>query len=238
MKTLYALTLLAGTLAPLAVSGDEPKKTCHCSASCTCGCNQGEQCRCLNATPRPAKQAEETHLFGVDADKLGKRTRILRGDKEITRTEALRLLGDADDKQVPDDRAHMRLTVIGPEAERKQVVAEVGHHPALAGYKGKLVVNDYPPDHWAVAQAGFKVDGRPTVYLQSPDGTVLHRQDTYQGPEHLAQAIRKADPSYDPSKDPDATRPAIPGLPDLSKLPPWVWIAGAVGLYMLMKKDK
>lgn len=233
MTRALLLAVLALSLPALAAA-DEPKKTCDCSERCTCGCNAGEPCRCARpGKPAPAAPVEDKPIFGVDAAKLKDRpARILRGGKEITREQAFQLLGD---KEVPDDRSLLRVTVIGPDAERGQVVADLAGHPALASYKGRLLVQDYAPDHWSVARAGFKTDGHPTVYVQAPDGTVLHRQDTYQGPAQLAEAIRKADPSYDPSKDPDATKPAI-GLPDLSKIPTWVWVAGAVGLYMFLQK--
>jgi hypothetical protein len=36
-------------------------------------------------------------------------------------------------------------------------------------------------------------------------GKVLYRTDEYPGPEKLAEAVRKADPKYDPSKDPNGS---------------------------------
>ena len=62
----------------------------------------------------------------------------------------------------------------------------------------------------------------------------------------LAEAIRKADPNYDPKKDPDLNArppaPAPPSLPDLRKLadqvPGWAWGAGVVVLLFWLGRRK
>src|SRR5205823_4837668 len=102
-----------------------------------------------------------------------------------------------------DDSQLLRLTVIGPASDRQTVIDDVEHHPSLASVHDRLRVQAYDPDHWAVAGAGFVRSGRPTIYLQAPDGKVLHRQDEYRGPDQLAEAIRRADPDYHPERDPD-----------------------------------
>jgi hypothetical protein len=112
-----------------------------------------------------------------------------------------------------DDSGKLRLTVIGPEGDRRQVLDDL--KGPLSDLAGQCLVQDYPPEHWAVAQAGFYTAGKPTIYVQAPDGTVLHRQDDYaDGPEGLRQAfqrVRKPDPNYRPDRDRDLRRP-IDGL--------------------------
>jgi hypothetical protein len=90
-------------------------------------------------------------------------------------------------------------------------------------------------------QTLFKVDGRPTVYLQAPDGKVLHRQDDFKGPDDF-QAIRKAIKSYDAGKDvdlrktpaPDDKKAPTPAAPAIS---PWLLIGGAAALFLFLRSQ-
>ena len=118
-----------------------------------------------------------------------------------------------------DDAQKMRLTIIGTEAECRQVLGDLDRHPALAGWKDQLVVQAYRPDAWAVKNVGLPVKGHPVIILQTaPDshwlGKVVHAQvDYHDGPEGLAGALRTADPNYRPDRDPDL-RKRLPRLPE------------------------
>ena len=139
--------------------------------------------------------------YGLESDKIGvngERYRI--NGRDVSSKEAKRIIGGTDLK---DDSSKPRFTVIGPDADRQRVLADLQTHPALAQYKDQWVVQDYPADHWAVKNVGFAVGGRPSIYLQSPSGKVILRRDSYEGgAEELAQALRRTDPKYDPAKDP------------------------------------
>lgn len=201
----------------------------------------GERCRPPVQPPARQVQAVEpvepveakTENFGVDWGKISHEKWTVNGKPGCWHQAHALLSG-----KVPDDAGLLRLTVIGPEADRKQVLADLQAVPALAVHRDKLVVKDYDPTHWAVAGAGFVTSGRPTIYLQAPDGKVLHRQDSYPGAEKLAEAIRKADPNYDPKKDPDLTKPPPPALPPLGSVPLWVWALGAVGVLVLISRAR
>jgi hypothetical protein len=176
------------------------------------------------ATDPPVPPPAADH-FGVEADQLkADATRYTVNGRPATRDQVEQAVRQG----VPDDAGKLRLTVIGPDAERKRVLDDWAAHPALQGCRESVLARDYPPDHWAVARAGFAGGGRPTIYLQAADGRVLHRQDEYRGPEQLAEAIRKARPDYDPARDPDATARAT--WPDW---PPWAWLlAGAAAVFL------
>lgn len=179
------------------------------------------------------REVVTSDVFGVDSDKLGGRDRCTINGKPCSKREALQAI----EAGIPDESGKIRLTVIGPDAARKQVVADIANHPSLAGEKGKCLVQSYEPTHWAVARAGFKTDGSPTIYLQKADGTVLHRQDKYEGPEKLAEAIRKADPLYKPEKDPNLLDRLGLGMSWPKSLPsPLVCGLIAVGLWFILKK--
>jgi hypothetical protein len=132
----------------------------------------------------------------------------------------------------PNDGMKLRLTVIGPRPLRDPVLNDLEKNPQLAQLRPRLLIQGYDPGHWAI-RPGFVQSGQPTIYLQAPSGKVLHRQDDYKGgPEALYAAIRKADPNYDPRKDPDLrTTPVAPSpapstpwlIPALTALALWVY---------------
>lgn len=100
-----------------------------------------------------------------------------------------------------DDAAKLSLTLIGAESDRARALAELP-----AAFRARVLVQSYAPDNWAVKSYGFVTTGAPTIYLQTPDGSVLARVDQYAGPQTW-EKLRKADPSYQPEQDPDPTRP-------------------------------
>lgn len=180
---------------------------------------------------------------GVEGDKLSEEPKILRKGKAITRALAMKLV---EGKELPDDKLKLRLTIIGEVNERKRVEGDLNNSPHLAEFKGRVVYQGYDCSNWAVARYGFVCGGRPTIYIQAPDGTVLHRQDDYDdGPQGLAEALRKADPNYDSDKDPDLRKQPLPGpkvpdapdVPDLLNLlkdvPRYAWVMMGAGLFLL-----
>ena len=190
----------------------------------------------------------EGPFFGVDADHLSPVQEdgsiVLvdgEGRRQIDYQTALDLVGQRPaSPTLPDDKDHWRLTVIGSDEQRRQVVEDLAKHADLAEWRSKLVTNAYPPDHWAVKGVGFVTTGTPSIYLQLPSGKVLHRQTNYEGgAEALATAIRKADPNYDPAKDPDKRKPAPapapapdgPGVPP-GQSTPWGLVILAVAVIL------
>jgi hypothetical protein len=140
--------------------------------------------------------------YGIDLSELkGKPESYYHNGRAITKESALSLMGTQD---IPDDSEFLRLTVIGPDAIRKRVRDDLFNDPALSDFKSFTVVQDYPPSHWAVADIGFELTGEVAIYVQSPDGTVLHKQNDYKdGAVGLAAALRKVDPNYRRGGDPD-----------------------------------
>lgn len=176
-------------------------------------------------TPAPAN-------FGIDRDKLAAGERYTLNGRAASRADAVQAVGRP---ALPDDAGLRRLVVIGPRELRARVVADVNAHPALAPWRGKLVLTDHDPGHWHVARVGFVTAGRPTVYVQAADGRVLHRQDDYDdGPEGLAAALRRIDPQYRPEADVDLRKTAAPAPLSLPALPwsAWALAGAAVLLYV------
>lgn len=155
----------------------------------------------------PVVEQDGVQNFGIIRPGLnGSAERITLDGRQITMAEAARILQAG---SLADDSGKLRLTVIGAEPDRRRVLDDL--QGPLADIAAQCLVQDYPPDHWAVAQAGFYTAGKPTIYVQAPDGKVLHRQDDYaDGAEGFRQAferLRKPDPNYRPDKDRDLRRP-------------------------------
>ena len=190
----------------------------------------------------PVVEQDGVQNFGIARAGLnGSIERITLDGREITRAEAARILQAG---SLADDSGKLRLTVIGHESDRRRVLDDL--KGPLADIAHECLVQDYPPDHWAVAKAGFYTAGQPTIYVQTSDGTVLHRQDDYaDGAEGLRQAferLRTPDPNYRPDKDRDLRRPAdglLARLIDLLTRPfrvvlSWLLAAGVVFILIVL----
>ena len=170
--------------------------------------------------------------FGVDTGKVSAQTRYTLSGKEITAKEAEDAIRDS---RIPDLAGKLRVTVIGPTDQTRPVVGDL----AGSAWKDRLVVRAYEPTHWHISQAGFATDGTPTIYVQSADGTVLHRQDDYAGGLASLTAalakLRKPSPDYDKAKDPDTRRVLARGRVPVGLL----CLGGAAGvaLYLSRKRE-
>lgn len=155
---------------------------------------------------------------GVQVTQLATQPRYRRNGHTISKQEAINAL-----EELPNDRAKRRLIVISENpAEREQVLADMKSHPSVATLRDNFVVKGYAPDHWHIAKYGFYSKGRPTIQITEPSGKSLWRQDDYKGgPELLAVALRRLQPSYDPAKDPGPNSNPLGGVP---------WSVPAVGL--------
>ena len=177
--------------------------------------------------------------FGLDVNRVSGEARYCLNGKEVSRREAFAAFGN-----LTDDSGKLRLTIVGDAELRQRVRADLAAHPDLLALRDRLLVQNYSPEHWAVAGVGFA----PGITLQpAPDANgkapVLFRAVVYQGPEHLAEAIRKADPNYRPENDPQPgkTNPSTPvdatPLPPSSKgtpmIPTELWY-GLIGLIIPM----
>ena len=172
--------------------------------------------------------------FGLDADRIAGAPEYWLNGRAVSRQEALAAFG-----ALTDDSGRLRLTVVGDEALRRQVLVDLASHPSLVALRDRLAVQDYSPNHWAVAGVGLA----PGVTLQPPPGPdsrapVLFRFASYAGPDSLATAIRKADPLYRPERDPDPGRLVPNSAFDLSKMPPAAWAVGGFVLALLFARRK
>lgn len=181
--------------------------------------------------PVPGEAAVDTRRFpgewnyGVNLDKIPLEGRYSVNGVPVSKDMVLAAV----EGNVPDLTNKVRITVIGDKEKRQSALAKIGK-PTWA------VVADYSPAYWAVQpqKYGFVTGGSPTIYFQRPDGSVLCRLDDETG---LVDALRKADPSYDPSKDPDGkAKPVTYPTMTAGALPTFAGGVGtAAGGYALWK---
>ena len=202
---------------------------CDCGFGCDCG---GEPCECAPPAA-PAKIAAEDN-YGLDTSELGKRGRYTisdgKGRRSVTRERAV----ESVQAGIPDDGKHMRLLVVGTDAERKAVLDDLERSPALAPWKGRLVVQSRPED--ALTREHKVPSGHPSILVQAPNGQVLARNldGKYQGADALARGLEAAAKRYDPSKDVDLWQPGNAPAPAPGPAPSggvaWqVWALAALG---------
>lgn len=115
---------------------------------------------------------------------------------------------------VLNDGSNVRLTIFAPLDRGGQIQSEIAALPEFQAVASRLTVQVIPPDHWA-ARCGFQTSpAHPTIYIQNPDGRVLHRQDDWTGAPALFAALRRVRPDYQPTNDPDGRISSV----DLMKL--------------------
>jgi uncharacterized protein (TIGR03000 family) len=167
--------------------------------------------------------------FGVDCDKLSKRDRLCYGGREI---DPKRFFGS----RVPDDDSRKPyICVIGDDAFHAAVKQRLAGIPEA----GQLVVGFYSPDDWHVTGVGYRRAGVSILGPRGTDGKAveLHYQADPDGlGKAVVQALRKIDPSYDPTKTPDLRKDADP-LDVIKNLPTWAWAVGGLILFLLLRRN-
>jgi hypothetical protein len=184
--------------------------------------------------PKQNSSSSPVEDFGVMRDRLAgnDERHSLNGDA-VSAREALAAID-----RLEDDSEKLRLTIIGSQAERQAVLKDFESNADLVALRDRLLIQSYPADHWAVANVGFVRSGHPTIYLQSRDGTVRHRQGEYRGPEKLAEAIRRADPHYRPQNDPDLNRPNLLPHFHFPRMPGWGWAVAGILLLVVISNRR
>ena len=156
--------------------------------------------------PAPAPVAGQSlpdwQTKGVDQSKLAREERVTASGANaqafIDRFERVR--GDHDG--LDDDRNKPSLTIIGTEAEAEPILADLRPGGALAEFASETHIQRYERGHWAITQ-GHEQGGTPDIIVQTPDGTVVWRQQSYQGGAAvLREGLRRANPNYDAKRDP------------------------------------
>lgn len=128
---------------------------------------------------------------GVDHERLSQSNSYLCNGNRCTKNNVIEYLT----ANIADQSNKKRITLIGSESDCKKVLDSLP-----VDTLDWAVIKSYAPDDWYVKSKGFKVTGTPVIYIQEPDGTIIHRQDDAKGAD---KAVVRGAPGYDPSKDPD-----------------------------------
>ena len=143
------------------------------------------------------------------------------------------------------NRVH--VTFIGSQVEREAARKDLEKNPEyqrIAAQMGDLLaVQDYGPENPLVKDVGLVDGGKPDIIIQTTAHPMpLYRAHSYPGSDVLVGEIRRADPRYDPSQDPNGS--PLPGGLDLSRLfefpsspTEWLIIAGIGCLLVFLVKD-
>lgn len=164
--------------------------------------------------PRAAWPADppKVRSYGVVTEKIRDGTYEVNG-AAATRDEtraAVRAAGAA----LPNDKGKVWVTIDGTDAEAKPVTDWLAGHP----YRDRLIVKPVTPDRWET-RPGFPKGGHPQITLLGP-ADAKGRAEAYwaqatgdlaQLELGVAQALRKADPAFDPARVPGPGRPNAGG---------------------------
>lgn len=188
-----------------------PPNDCQCK-DCPSGC-----IAFVAADAPPGGMAEEPFPGGVVKEKVSQVVSYDCSGVKCTRKEAFQSLVGA--SGLTDDRNKSFLTIVGDDQLRRAVLRDLDNSDALRGWRDRLHITSYPPDHWCVKQVGLAggitLQGPPDAGGASP---VIWRFRAYAGDVALAEALRKSDPNYRSDADPDpAKKPEPPKQPDPSK---------------------
>lgn len=224
-------------------------KGCACCKGCDCRqtlcrCSEGERCdgacRCGTAEelaadiPPLGVLTEDNPNKGLCDEWLKNRgpEAVYFGAQKVELNKSFQGFG-----ALPDFASKARLVVVGSPEARARVRADIKANPI----SDAILVQYFAPDAWQVrgrdGEPAFRTDADPTLTLVKPSGRVMHSQAGYNGPSDL-QALRKADPNYDPKKDPDlrGPGPVLPNIP-LPNIPlPWLLAGGALLLFFFLRR--
>lgn len=162
----------------------------------------------FQAPHEPAEPAEApaAPLFGVETDKMSLTTGCFLNGKKITPSYAQRVLEGG---ELTDDTHKLHVTIISQDTA---AATKVKSDLEKSAWAPVLLIQSYPPTHWAVSDVGFNTEGSPRIIVQGPPGAdgyapVLHSQGDYSdGIDGLISALRRKAPNYDPQKDKDGRK--------------------------------
>jgi hypothetical protein len=193
------------------------------------------------AEPEATRPAKPPYNGGIELEKMnppppGKEAFRVQGNGSQRFVESvLSVRKGVVEADQTDDSKRPHLTIIGAQADRRAILKDMEPGGPLAWVRGEFLVQDYDPDDWAVTSVGLPATGKPEIVVQAHTdgsglGKVVLKRDRYEGPEKLAESLRKCNPSYNPDAGPDGT----PGTNnDL-----W-WIAGGVlGLILILGRPQ
>jgi len=170
--------------------------------------------------------------YGIDLSKINRDKSYSVAGQATSKDEAFKRV----EGSLNDDSKKNFLTVIGSKEDCERVKKDLEQHPALKEIAKNVHLHCYGPND-PMVQAGFVTNGSPTIYCQQAGSSkVLHRQDSYEGPEKLAEALRRADPKYNPAADPNLNDP----LSSLKQIPPVFWLVAGIAalVFFSQKKDR
>lgn len=153
---------------------------------------------------------------GVVGTRISSTERYTYKGQPVTRTEVETLIGGKEDpSKLIDDSQRDRLIVQSADkAKRAAFLKAFATDPAYARLREKCSPWEADPADWSLELGHARGEG--VVIVQAPSGEVLARAQVpdITDSARIVGEIRKANPLYDPAKDPTPANPAgALGLP-------------------------
>lgn len=188
----------------------------------------------FKAAPEAGPRAGDV-LTGVVPGKIHEHPEYSISGRPCSREEALAAVGQGN---LADDTDHWHLTAVGPADLCGKVRADVAALPA--DLRGKLLVQCYAPDHWAVGQ--FKLPEGVSLRAPSP-GRTAPQVGAVGAAEYLAGTTKLTDllgvsggPAPAPPKPAPAPGPSPDRPADPKPVSPWLLALLGLGLYLFTRK--
>jgi len=163
-------------------------------------------------------------LTGVVSDRIPPGVRSINGHPVTAAVEEATLTSAGG--TLTDDSNKPFLVVVGTKDECDAVENDLTTRPELSALRSGVLFQSYRPNEWPVGN--LYAGGHPDIVLEDHSGNVLGRLSSYPGPDGL----RKIDPNYNPSLDPNPLAPPAASTSDLTSNP-LVWI-GLVGVGVVL----
>lgn len=182
------------------------------------------------------------NFFGVDRSLVPNQETFSLNGRQVDFRQSAEAFGD---DTLIDDSGKLRITLIGDPNSCSSVASDLKSHPAIASISNKFLVQSYRPGSWPIGvfkrpQSQGENSDQLIISISGPPdkggkGIEYHSQVGYAGPDKLALAmhevLRRADPSYQPDKTPDLTKPKpdpapAPAVPDGANI--WMVVLAAI----------
>lgn len=120
------------------------------------------------------KYQEDSGNFGLDWEKIKPAGESFKlNGRSVSKRQVYGFL-EGKDNSIDDDSSAFRLTVIGEDKERKELLEKIKTNKQYKDYSADILVQSYPKNHWAVKDKGFETNDKATVYLQKASGEVIY----------------------------------------------------------------
>lgn len=142
--------------------------------------------------PQPKQLANDFYTgalpTGVDSSQLSASPSYIHNGKPSSKYGVVEAFANT----FADQSSKRRITFIGNERDCENAMQKLP-----SGVDEWAVVKSFSPDDWYIKRNNFVTTGTPVMYIQEPDGTVIHRQDDANGVQTAVDNAKNYNPKLD-----------------------------------------